>query len=225
MGRRYLRKYLKLKPQGAPSDCRCNRQLCRPWLDYTPTLPEIDDATPFASIIWRVRRRIDEHFQETAEDHPPVITRRTAVRQSFLLGISLLAVSACNPQPAPPPAVAGQPITPVSYASGSPANTTRAFDGTFKGLAVQSVAGGSITPGASTASVNCPNYAVASLPPVTISNGLAQFQAIGLTFQGYVTPQGGLLMSSGVGQTFQGQIDSRNVLSGQVLGRCAYNLS
>jgi hypothetical protein len=60
---------------------------------------------------------------------------------------------------------------------------------------------------------------------VTISNGLAQFQAIGLTFQGYVTPQGGLMMSSGVGQTFQGQIDSRNVLSGQVLGRCAYNLS
>jgi len=60
---------------------------------------------------------------------------------------------------------------------------------------------------------------------VTIFNGLAQFQAIGLTFQGYVTPQGGLAMSSGVGQTFQGQIDSRNVLSGQVLGRCAYDLS
>jgi len=67
--------------------------------------------------------------------------------QLFLLGISLLAVAACAPQPAPPPAVAGQPITPVSYASGSPANTTRAFDGTFKGLAVQSVAGGSIYPG------------------------------------------------------------------------------
>ena len=147
------------------------------------------------------------------------------MRQLFLLGISLLAVAACAPQPAPPPAVAGQAITPVSYASGSPANTTRAFDGTFKGLTVQNVAGGSITPGASTASVNCPNYTVSSLPPVTISNGLAQFQAIGLTFQGYVTPQGGLAMSSGVGQTFQGQIDNRNVLSGQVLGRCAYNLS
>ena len=72
---------------------------------------------------------------------------------------------------------------------------------------------------------NCPNYTVASLPPLTISNGLAQFQAIGLTLQGYVTPQGGLMMNSGVGQTFQGQIDSRNVLSGQVLGRSAYNLS
>ena len=147
------------------------------------------------------------------------------MKQLFLLGISLLAVSACVQQPSPPPAVAGQAMTPVSYASGSPANTTRGFDGTFTGLAVQNVAGGSITPGASTASVNCPNYTVSSLPPLTISNGLAQFQAIGLTFQGYVTPQGGLMMSSGVGQTFQGQIDSRNVLSGQVLGRCAYNLS
>jgi hypothetical protein len=146
------------------------------------------------------------------------------MKQLFLSGILLLTVAACAP-PSPPPAVAGQAITPVSYASGSSANTTRAFDGTFTGLAVRNVAGGSITPGASTASVNCPNYTASSLPPVTISNGLAQFQAIGLTFQGYVTPQGGLAMSSGVGQTFQGQIDSRNVLSGQVLGRCAYDLS
>ena len=147
------------------------------------------------------------------------------MRQLFLSGISLLAVAACVPQPSPPPAVAGQPITPVSYASGSPANTTPAFDGIFAGRAVQNVAGGSITPGAGPASVNCPNYTVSSLPPVTVSNGLAQFQAIGLTFQGYVTPQGELRMSSGVGQTFQGQIDNRNVLSGQVLGRCGYNLS
>ena len=146
------------------------------------------------------------------------------MKQLVLLGTLLLAVSACAP-PAPPPAVAGQAITPVSYASGSPANTTRAFDGTFTGFTVQNVAGGSITPGASTASVNCPNYTVASLPPLTISNGLAQFQAIGLTFQGYVTPQGELRMSSGVGQTFQGQVNNRNILSGQVLGRCAYNLS
>jgi hypothetical protein len=146
------------------------------------------------------------------------------MKQLFLLGISLLAVSACAP-PSPPPAVAGQAITPVNYALGSPANTTRAFDGAYRSLTVQNVAGGSITPGASGASVNCPNYTVSSLPPLTISNGLAQFQAIGLTFQGYVTPQGELRMSSGVGQTFQGQIDNRNVLSGQVLGRCGYNLS
>src|SRR5215831_2179428 len=81
-----------------------------------------------------------------------LFTRRTAMKQLFLSGISLLAVAACSP-PAPPPAVAGQPITAVNYASGSSANTTRAFDGTFTGLAVQGVAGGSITPGASTASI------------------------------------------------------------------------
>ena len=147
------------------------------------------------------------------------------MKQLLLLGVSLLAVSACAPQPAPPPAVAGQAITPVNYASGSPTNTTPTFDGTYTGVTVQNVAGGSITPGGGVASINCPNYTVASLPPVIISNGLAQLQAIGLTFQGYVTPQGALRMSSGVGQTFQGQIDNRNVLSGQVLGRCAYDLS
>jgi hypothetical protein len=170
------------------------------------------------------RDRVDEQAQKIVDDHLHNFAGRTAMRQLLLSGISLLAVAACAP-PTPPPAVAGQAITPVSYVSGSAANTTRAFDGTFTGLSVQNVAGGSITPGASTASVNCPNYTVASLPALTISNGLAQFQAIGLTFQGYVTPHGGLAMNSGVGQTFRGQIESRNVLSGQVLGRCAYNLS
>ena len=147
------------------------------------------------------------------------------MRQLFLLGISLLAVAACAPQPAPPPAVAGQPITPVSYASEYAPTRRVPLTGRSRVLLYRASPGVRFTPGASTASVNCPNYTVASLPPVTISNGLAQFQAIGLTFQGYVTPQGGLMMSSGVGQNFQGQIDSRNVLSGQVLGRCAYNLS
>ena len=146
------------------------------------------------------------------------------MKEFFLSGILLLAVAGCAP-PSAPPAVVGQPITPVSYAMGSPANTTPAFDGKYMGLTVQNVAGGSITPGASTASVSCPNYTASSLPPVIISNGLAQLQAIGLTFQGYATAQGALRMSSGVGQTFEGQIDNRNVLSGQVVGRCAYNLS
>jgi len=52
------------------------------------------------------------------------------MKQLLLLGMSLLAVAACSP-PSPPPAVPGQPITPVSYALGSPANTTRSFDGTY----------------------------------------------------------------------------------------------
>jgi hypothetical protein len=32
-------------------------------------------------------------------------------------------------------------------------------------------------------------------------------------------------MNSGYGQTLAGQIDNRYVLSGQVLGSCAYNVS
>ena len=60
---------------------------------------------------------------------------------------------------------------------------------------------------------------------MTISNGLAQVQALNRTFQGYVTPQGALAMSSGRGQRFEGQIDSQNVLTGRLVGQCAYNLS
>jgi hypothetical protein len=114
--------------------------------------------------------------------------REDQVKQLLLLGASLLAVSACAP-PSSPPAVAGQPLRPVSYASGSSTSTTPTFDGTFTGLTVQKVAGGAITPGGGAGSANRPNYTASSLPPVTISNGLAQFPAIDLTFQGYVTPK------------------------------------
>jgi hypothetical protein len=40
---------------------------------------------------------------------------------------------------------------------------------------------------------------------VTVANGLAQFQAMGVTFSGYVTPQGHLTMHSGYGATLTGQ--------------------
>ena len=42
-------------------------------------------------------------------------------------------------------------------------------------------------------------------PTLTISNGLAQFQSMGVTFAGYVTPQGHLTMHSGYGATLTGQ--------------------
>ena len=147
------------------------------------------------------------------------------MRRTFLAGNSLIAISACAPHPAPPPAGAapagGQPL---SYAAGSSANTTPAFDGTYSGVAIQNISkGNTLAVAGGTAPVNCPNYPVP--PALTIVNGLAQFQALNLTFQGYVTPQGGLAMRSGVGQTFTGQIDNRYVLSGQVLGACAYNVS
>jgi hypothetical protein len=73
-----------------------------------------------------------------------------------LLGISLLAIAACAPQPSPPPAVTAAP------APGSLPNTTTFFDGTYAGSFVQS-----ITPGSPT--TQCPNIRVA--PPLTIRNG------------------------------------------------------
>ena len=50
------------------------------------------------------------------------------MKQLFLLGISLLAVSACAPQPPPPSATTAPP---PSYAAGSPPAATTYFDGTY----------------------------------------------------------------------------------------------
>ena len=46
------------------------------------------------------------------------------MKQLVLLGVSLLAISACAPQAPPPPASVAQP---VGTAPGSPTNTTAAF--------------------------------------------------------------------------------------------------
>jgi hypothetical protein len=144
------------------------------------------------------------------------------MRPSLWAGIALLAISACSPQPASPPAAtAPSQVQPLSYAAGSSANTTQAFDGTYTGFAIQNISkGNTLSVMGGSATLKCPNYGVA--PTLTIANGLAQFEILNLTFQGYVTPQGGLSMRSGFGQTFTGQIDNRGVLSGQVLGSCAY---
>jgi hypothetical protein len=67
----------------------------------------------------------------------------------------------------------------------------------------------------------CPNFPVA--PALTIHNGVAQFAALDLTYQGYVTPQGELRMQTPAGQTFVGQIDPYGRLTGQTTGRCVYD--
>jgi hypothetical protein len=144
------------------------------------------------------------------------------------LCISLFAVAACTAQsPSPsftdasPPiqvAVASPPAHPISSA-----NTTNAYDGTYAGVAVEDVsAAGALAEGGDGLST-CVNYGVP--PALTISNGLAQLQVSGVTFQGYVTPQGTLTMRTGLGHKFEGHIDNRYVLKGQVMERCTYNLS
>jgi hypothetical protein len=125
------------------------------------------------------------------------------MRHSLLLGISLIAVSACAPQPAPEQA---------NPPAGPPATTTY-YDGTYVGQFVQTTPGPTGAP--------CPNIPVA--PALTIRNGVANFAALDLTFQGYVTPQGALSMRSEGGQTFEGQFDPYYVLRGRVIGKCVYD--
>jgi hypothetical protein len=125
------------------------------------------------------------------------------------LFVSLLAIAACTPQEPPPPPAAAAP----GYAAGSPAAATNYYDGTYTGQFVQ------ISPGPTGA--QCPNIKVA--PALTISNGVARFAALDLSFQGTVTPQGQLSMQSQGGQTFEGQIDPYFVLRGRVTGNCVYD--
>ena len=131
------------------------------------------------------------------------------MKQLFLLSVSLLAISACVPQPAPPP----PPVAAAPYAVGSAANTTTAFDGNYGAVTVRQVSPGCADP----------RFADVNL---TIQNGLAQAQGPTLTFQGYVTPQGALAMQSQLGQTFQGQISPNFVVTGRAQGpNCAWDVS
>jgi hypothetical protein len=152
---------------------------------------------------WKKSRNTLEN-KETVTDLRHVFTREYQMKQSFLLGISLIAISACTPQPPPPTAVAppGQ----------QPASATTFYDGTYEGSFAQNVS----APGS-----QCPNYRVA--PVLTINNGVARFAALDLSFQGYVTPQGDLRMQAPTGQTFVGQIDPYYVLRGRVAGNCVYD--
>jgi hypothetical protein len=155
------------------------------------------------------------------------------MKQFLLLGISILAVSACAPQAPPPPAApasAAQPLSgspaaaaepatqPGGSPAGSPTNTTTYFDGIYTRGVIQNASSGKSLS-------ECPNLAVA--PPVTIRKGLAQLQVnngrVTSTFQGYVSPDGTLAMQSEIGQTFQGRIDSNYVLKARTVGNCAYD--
>jgi hypothetical protein len=137
------------------------------------------------------------------------------MKQLYLLGISLLALSACAPQTPPPPAA---PASAAQPAPGSPTNTTTIFDGEYTEGVIQNASTGKSLS-------ECPNVAVGA--PVIIRKGLAQLQInngrVNSTFQGYVSPDGTLAMQSEIGQTFQGQIDSNYVLRGRTVGNCVYD--
>jgi hypothetical protein len=142
----------------------------------------------------------------------------------FLLSVPLLVVSACALQPASPPIAAATPVQLASTQGPvSSANTTNAYDGTYTGVSVQNMSGTSALAESGDGLSTCVNYGVP--PALTISNGLAQFQAHNVTFQGYVTPQGGLTMWTGLGHKLEGHIDNQYALSGRLVEHCTYNLS
>lgn len=135
--------------------------------------------------------------------------------------MAVLAMVACTPQTsAPPDAGAAAGLTPASYAAGSAGNTTTAFDGTYRFESVRNVTQGSALPAGGEGFTACPNYTAS---PVVISSGLAQFDVLNIRFQGYVTPQGSLAMRTGVGQRFEGQVNPQGVITGRVIGACAYD--
>ena len=59
------------------------------------------------------------------------------MKQFLLLGISILAVSACAPQAPQPPAAPASAAQPGGSAAGSPTNTTTIFDGEYTQGVVQ----------------------------------------------------------------------------------------
>jgi hypothetical protein len=136
----------------------------------------------------------------------------------FLAYIALFTLVGCMAQQAPAPAT-GAALAPASYAAGSTANTTAAFDGTYSFESVRNVTQGSALPAGGEGVTACPNYTAS---PLVISNGLAQFDVLNIRFQGYVTPQGSLAMRTGVGQRFEGQVNPQGVITGRVIGACAY---
>lgn len=163
------------------------------------------------------------------------------MKRSIAIGLSL-ALCACNntSDPLKTTWLGANPDAGPTRVGGSATNTTNAFDGTYKGVPpAKSAGGGSTGPKpAGGISPTCPQYG--ETPLLTVSDGLAQFKAFGVTFAGYVTPRGHLTMHSGYGATvigtikpeqvdedFDGDFDTQtHTLSGKVNAtNCIYNVT
>ena len=140
----------------------------------------------------------------------------------FVTGIALIAIVGCAQQP--PPSPQGTLTQPrlggqagPTLVGGSASNTTTAFDGRYRGLSNRSTA--------ATGGLKCQQFD--EPPTMTIANGLAQFQALGVTFAGYVTPQGHLRMESGYGPTVEADFDPQTrTLQGRAVSvNCRYDVA
>jgi hypothetical protein len=159
------------------------------------------------------------------------------MKHSLLIGLPLV-LSACGGYTGYSNQWLGSdPSAGPTHVAGSAENTTNAFDGEYRDLSVQNNSKNNTLPimGAS-ATLKCQSYTGNEFPPLTVTNGLARFEAMGIHFAGYVTPQGHLRMTSGYGATvsgnlkevpvdedFDGDFDTvTHTLHGQVIGACAY---
>jgi hypothetical protein len=128
------------------------------------------------------------------------------MKHSIVIGLSL-ALFACNPTGTT--YLGADPNAGATHVGGSAANTTTAFDGTYRGISNSAASAGSqLTAGTGRKTVEASTTGCQQFnepPTLTVKNGLAQFQAMGVTFGGYVTPQGHLTMHSGYGATLTGQ--------------------
>jgi len=150
----------------------------------------------------------------------------------FPAGIAVFAMVGCTQQPSPPSpqgTLTGQYTgagSGPSVVGGSAQNTTSAFDGTYTGLSNRSVsAAGTGLKSSEPSTTGCQQFDAP--PTLTITNGLGQFQALGVTFAGYVTPQGHLRMISGYGPAVDVDFDPRTrTLRGQANSiNCRYDVA
>jgi hypothetical protein len=141
----------------------------------------------------------------------------------FLTSISLFALAACTQQL--PPSSSQVALSGPTTVAGLAANTTSAFDGTYRGLSIRGDSGAGPGLQAADPSTGCQPFTVP--PTMTITNGLAQFQAVGATFAGYVTPQGSLTLDSGRGGIVHANFDPRTgIFRGQANSiNCRYDVA
>jgi len=69
------------------------------------------------------------------------------VKGVALAYLSVFGLVACAPQGTPPAVGAASGLTPTSYAGGTAANTTTAFDGTYRLSVERNMSRGSALPG------------------------------------------------------------------------------
>lgn len=161
-----------------------------------------------------------------------VLREQSNMRALYLGAIGLLAVVSCTEQPQPSQgSLSGQWLgggggAGAAQPGGSAANTTNAFDGSYIGISNRSAAVAGVGKKLVEATTTgCQRFEVP--PTLTIANGLGQFQALGVTFSGYMTPQGHLTMNSGFGARVEADLDPRtHILYGRATSmNCTYDVN